>query len=99
MKDHRVFLTQIIITALLILNFLSNTYSVEPNNVGDLKANILLSDSPEYIKAWLSTPQKQTQEIHFVRVFLRGETIYASFVATGFMPNGKGNLDLHADYE
>lgn len=65
---------------------------------GDLGLVIVASDSPEYIKEWLTTPSSHGVTIKRLRVAKPNQLIVAAFLVTGMSGNGEGNYEFSVSF-
>ena len=67
-------------------------------NPGDLGLVIVASDSPEYIKEWLTTPSSHGVTIKRLKVAKPYQLIVAAFLVTGMSSNGEGNYEFSVSF-
>jgi len=74
-------------------------FANEPSPMGQLTAYVVCSDSPRYIKKWVTTPYEKDQRIRKVNVFAPGEASYTAVIVTGYTIGQDGSVDLEAGFE
>ena len=65
---------------------------------GDLGLVIVASDSPDYIKKWLTTPSSHAVTIKRLKVAKPNQLIVAAFLVTGMSGNSEGNYDFSISF-
>lgn len=65
-----------------------------PTKAGDLALVVVASDSPEYIKEWLSTPSSHGVTIKRIRVVKPEQLIVAAFLVSGMSADEEGNYSF-----
>ena len=65
---------------------------------GDLGLVIVASDSPDYIKKWLTTPSSHAVTIKRLKVAKPKQLIVAAFLVTGMSGNSEGNYDFSISF-
>ena len=90
---------KLLIVLLLAMSFISaanaeKTLGPEPKVMGDLSLLIVASDSPDYVKEWVSTPPSHSVTIKRLKVAQPEQLIVTSFLVTGFTPDINGNISL-----
>ncbi len=88
----------IIILIIGLLSFASNVFALEPNEPGELEAYIVVSDTPDFIDEWMSTPfekdihMKRIKEVRYEQMF------HIAVLVTGFVVNRNSRTDITADF-
>jgi len=66
----------------------------DPNKAGELALVVVASESPDYIKEWLSTPSTHGVTIKRIRVVKPEQLIIASFLVSGMSADENGNYSF-----
>lgn len=65
---------------------------------GDLGLIVVASDSPEYIKEWLTTPSSHGVTIKRLKIAKPNQLVVASFLVTGMSGNGEGSYEFSVSF-
>lgn len=66
----------------------------KPNKAGELAMVVVASESPDYIKEWLSTPSSHGVTIKRIRIVKPEQLIVASFLVSGMSADENGNFSF-----
>jgi len=92
MNMHR----QLIIVLLFLTSFTIN--AVEPNPAGQLAVIVALSDSPQYLKTWISTAPEKAAPIPRLRELRPEQVGYAAFIITGIEGDENGKFSYSVSW-
>ena len=70
----------------------------EPKETGNLGLVIVASETPEYIKEWVSTPSQHGVTIKRLRTVKPNQLIVTAFLVTGTSPNSEGNYEFSVNF-
>lgn len=70
------------------------TLGPRPNKAGELALVVVASESPDYIKEWLSTPSSHGVTIKRIRVVKPEQLIVVSFLVSGMSADENGNYSF-----
>ncbi len=91
--------TIFIISLFSVLLYFVTCFAYESAPMGQLAAYVACSDSPRYIKKWVTTPSEQKQRVRWVTIFAPGEVAYTSVIITEYTIGKDGSVDLEAGFE
>jgi len=85
----------ILLSSCTLFGQLQNYQVVSPTE--NLTVNIVVSETTDFIRSWLSTPSKIKPYIKGVHEVIPEQTVYAAFLVAGFRPdeNGKYSFIIH----
>ena len=92
------YICQIPIIILCSVSFAEISPGPEPQKTGELGLVIVASETPEYIKEWISTPSKHGVTIKRLRIAKPNQLIVAAFLVTGVSPNSEGNYEFSVNF-
>lgn len=58
--------------------------AVDPNAPGDLAISVFVSESPDFIREWVSTPSSHGPTIRRIRSARFNQQVHAGFIVTGY---------------
>ncbi len=67
---------------------------VKPNQPGDLQVNIVVSDSPHYIREWVHSKPKKVVRIKRLDKVRPNQVMYTAFLITGYKLNEENFMDV-----
>jgi hypothetical protein len=85
----------ILLSSWTLFSQAQNYHVVSPTE--KLSVNIVISETTDFIRSWLSTPSKIKPYIKGVHDVIPEQTVYAAFLVAGFKPDkdGKYNFIVH----
>lgn len=79
--------------------FWTSAYAEDPRRPGDLKLDIVISDTSQYIEDWVRKPAAEGIHIRRVKEFAFGQTLHVAFLVTGYTLDDKSNTDVTVDHQ
>jgi len=73
-------------------------YAFDPNSPGELKVDVVASNSPEYVQQWVNTSFKEVIHIKPAKEVIPEQTIYVAVIVTGYEINDNGTVNLTGDF-
>jgi len=85
------------LTLALALGVSSSALGIDPAAPGALQVLVAVSQSPEYIKQWMSTSPQSPVTIKRLHMMKVGDTAYVAFIVTGYAITRNSDVDLVVD--
>lgn len=89
----------LIFLAAVCWSFWTSAYAEDPGRPGDLKLDIVISDTPQYIEDWVRKPAAEGIHIRPVKEFAFGQSLHVAFLVTGYSLDDKSNMDVTVDHQ
>ncbi len=77
---------------------LGNTFAFDAKPSGELKVDVVISASQEYIKEWISSSFKSAVHIIPAKQVVPDQTFYVAVIVTGYGMNDNKMTDLTGDF-